>query len=105
MEKTVTALGITIVAVATLHAFRSMQPSGISGNVDHPDKVAGIYAVNSKDSIRIRPDKRGTFVINSDSGSWKIIVRAKYPYKDVIVDKIEVKNGQITQLGEITLHQ
>ena len=105
MNKTVATLLVTISAVIMLHAFRSLKNSGINGNVNAPDNVIEIIAVNNKDSIKIQPDKRGLFSCTGILGNWKIVINAKEPYKDVVLDKIEVINGRMTEIGEIILQQ
>jgi hypothetical protein len=38
-------------------------------------------------------------------GSWKVIIDAKNPYKDVQLEKVDVTDGKPVDLGEIKLEK
>ena len=94
----------TIIVVAGLHAFRSLQNSSISGKVVPIDAVESVWASNGTDSVRTTTD-HGAFAFTVKPGTWKVIVDAKEPFKDAVVEKVEVKEGQNTDIGEIRLQQ
>ena len=85
MKKTIFA-GIGAIALGSLIAFT---PSGaaVSGQVTPPDQVDMVWA------------------LNLNAGSWKVIIDAKNPYKDVQVEKVDVADGKPVDLGEIKLEK
>lgn len=38
-------------------------------------------------------------------GIYQVIIEAKSPYKNLVKEGVEVKEGEATDLGEITLEQ
>ena len=104
MKKTVFTLFATILTVAMLHAFRLMQSSSISGKVIPPDGSEMVIGINGRDSIRT-PVINGAFVFTAKPGTWKIVLRGKAPFKDALLEAVDVKEGQNTDIGEIRLQQ
>jgi hypothetical protein len=123
MKNTIfTLLGTGILTAATL-AFTAHQPrtdgpsntnsfrqdapksaSAIKGRIDPTDAASFVVAISSMDSTRAAITD-GMFTINTKAGSYKVIVVAKSPYKDVVKDNVEVADGNTTDLGTITLQQ
>jgi hypothetical protein len=104
MKKTVITLIATLLTVAMLHAFRLMQSSSISGKVIPPDGSEMIWAISGRDSIKTNVIN-GSFVFTAKPGTWKIMVDAKEPFKDAVLERVDVKEGQNTDVGEIRLQQ
>lgn len=87
-----------------LHAFRLMQSSSISGKVIPPEGSEIVLAVSSRDSVRTTVIN-GAFVFTVKPGSWRITVVGKAPFKNAILEQVDVKEGQNTDVGEIRLQQ
>ena len=104
MKKTVFTLCATILTVAMLHAFRIMQSSSISGKIIPPDGAETVLATTGTDSVRTAV-MNGAFVFTPKPGTWKVIVKGKAPFKDAVLERVDVKDGQNTDLGEIRLQQ
>ena len=104
MKKTLFTLFATILTVAMLHAFRLMQSSSISGKVIPPDGSETVVAVSGRDSMRTTVIN-GAFVITAKPGTWKIWVKVKAPFKDAVLEAVDVREGQNTDIGEIRLQQ
>ncbi len=104
MKKALFTLLATILTVAMLHAFRLMQTSSISGKIIPPDGSELIWAISGTDSIKTAA-VNGSFVFTAKPGSWKIIVHAKAPFRDAVLEKVDVKDGENTDIGEIRLQQ
>ena len=104
MKKTLFTLFATILTVAMLHAFRLMQSSSISGKVIPPEGSEMVLAVSGRDSLRTTVIN-GAFVFTAKPGTWRITVSGKAPFKNAILEKVDVKEGQNTDLGEIRLQQ
>jgi hypothetical protein len=104
MKKTVFTLFATILTVAMLHAFRLMQSSSISGKIIPPEGSETVWAINGRDSLKTTVIS-GAFVFTAKPGTWKVMVMGKAPFKDATLERVEVKDGQNTDLGEIRLQQ
>jgi hypothetical protein len=100
--KTRWVLILVIAIVTILHAYRAAQKSGISGRITPADAVVLVYAIQGTDSLKFIPTA-GSFLIEAKPGLYKIIIDGKEPYKDVMLENIEVSNGKTTDLGEIKL--
>lgn len=104
MKKTfVTLIGI-IACVVCLHAFRIIQGSTITGRVNPPDEVETVWAFSNTDTIR-GTLSQGAFALTAKPGLWKVVIDAKPPFRDAVIENVEVKNNQTTDLGEIRLLQ
>lgn len=104
MKKTVFTLFATILTVAMLHAFKLMQNSTISGKIIPPDGSESVLAVSGRDSVRTVVIN-GAFVINAKPGAWRVTVTGKAPFKDAVLERVDVKEGQNTDIGEIRVQQ
>lgn len=102
--KTLWVLILVIAVVCALHAFKSAQKSAISGRITPAESGQRVWAIHGNDSLSLIPTG-GSFLIEARPGIYKIIVDAKEPYKDVLMENIEVTNGKTTDVGEIKLTQ
>ncbi|MBC7827151.1 MAG: carboxypeptidase regulatory-like domain-containing protein [Chitinophagaceae bacterium] len=104
MKKTLFTLFATILTVAMLHAFRLMQSSSISGKIIPPEGSEMVWASSGRDSLKTTV-MNGAFVFTAKPGTWRIVIIGKAPFKDAILERVDVKEGQNTDLGEIRLQQ
>lgn len=104
MKKTIGTLLVTIVAIVCLHSFRASRDSAVTGKVIPPDGVEYIWAISGTDTLKTTATE-GAFSLTLKPGTYKIVVDAKDPYQDAVIDPIEIKDGQNTDLGEIRLQQ
>lgn len=104
MKKTLFTLFATILTVAGLHAFRIMQSSSVSGKVVPSNASETIWAISGSDSIKANV-LGGSFTFNAKPGIWKLFVDGKEPFNDAVLEKVDVKEGQNTDVGEIRLQQ
>ena len=103
MKKSLLTFLIVCIAVISLHAFRSLQTSGIKGMVIPADAIVTyVWAINGIDTIKVQPVK-GEFALGVKAGNYKLVVDADAPYKDAIIDNVVVKDAVITDVGEIRL--
>jgi hypothetical protein len=102
--KTVWVLIGVIILVVVLHAFKAAQRAGISGRISPGDAGQMVFAVQGSDTVKLVPSN-GSFLLEARPGIYKLIVDAKEPFKDVLMENIEVVNGKTTDVGEIKLTQ
>jgi len=97
-------LTATILLIAALHSFRSSQMGSIGGTITPPDGASYIWAIQNRDTVKAAP-ANGAFSLPVNNGVWKVMVDAKDPYKDVMIENIQVNDGKETNLGEIRLQK
>lgn len=102
--KTSWVLVALLAIVSLLHAYKAALVSGISGRVSPAEAVEYVWAIQGKDSLKSVP-ANGVFMLETKPGLYKVIVDAKQPYKDVLLESIEVTDGKTTDLGEIKIIQ
>lgn len=97
--------GIVMLAFAGLFAFKAFQTGTIKGTVSPADGAKLVWAVSTTDTLKT-VISNGAFEIGSvKAGTYKIMVDATAPYKDVIKDGVQVADGQATDVGEIKLEK
>jgi hypothetical protein len=103
MKKRMLTLGIVAASVAGLFAFTNTATS-ITGKVTPADGAETVWAISGTDSAKAAVSS-GAFTIEVKPGTYKVIVDAKDPYKDVTLENLEVKQDQALDVGEIVLQQ
>ncbi|HWN88867.1 MAG TPA: hypothetical protein VNM35_07385 [Chitinophagaceae bacterium] len=93
-----------VISVVLISSFASNYRSGIQGTIDPPEGAKRIWAVSGKDSVSIIPAP-GSFIMDVKPGSWKLVVEAVLPYKNVERDAVLVVEGELTDVGLIKLSQ
>ncbi len=101
MEKTT----LLVAAVMALLSFAIKTESGIKGTVTPAESAGDVWAINGTDSLKVTPAQGGFVIDNAKPGTYKIIVEAKAPYKKFEKEGVTVKEGEIVDLGVITLEQ
>lgn len=100
MKKNFILLGILVIVLVTTFSFRTVQPT-LTGKVSPADAAEMVWAINSTDSAKAAI-VGGTFTFTVKPGKYRVIVDAKEPRRDVILENIEVGN-QPVDLGEIVI--
>lgn len=104
MKRNRISLGILAASIAGFFAFSAPQ-SAIVGSVSPPDGVDAVWAISKVDSVKGVVINTGGFSLSVKPGTYKLIVDAKSPYKDVELPNVEVKDNQPMDVGEIVLKQ
>lgn len=95
---------MVVAVVIVLHAFKAAQKSGLSGRITPAAFGRMVWAIQGSDTLRLEPEN-GSFIIEAKPGIYRIIIDAKDPYIDVLLENIEVITGKTTEVGEIKLTQ
>ena len=104
MKRFLLAGGILLSAMAGLYAFRSIDQSSITGKVSPADQANAVWAISGTDSTTANV-VNGMFSLTAKAGTYKLVVDAKEPYKDVSLEGIVVNDGAPTDVGEIKLQK
>lgn len=78
--------------------------ASVTGRVSPADGVEAIWVLGTTDSVRAGISG-SNFSAQVKPGIHKLLVDAKIPYRDVLLDNIEVKDKQVLDIGEIILQQ
>lgn len=101
MKKKLVLFSILALAITfSAFMFRPDQPT-ITGKVSPADAAETVWAISTTDSARTSISG-GSFAFTVKPGKYRIVVDAKEPRKDVILDNIEVGN-QPVDVGEIVI--
>ncbi len=106
MKRFISGLTGAIALVILLLAFTSQTETGvIKGRVNPLDAANQVWAISGADTLKTTLNN-GEFVFDKvKTGSYTVAIDAKDPYKDQMIDNVEVKVGEIKDLGEIKLAQ
>jgi len=103
MKKRMLTVGIVAASVATLFSFTVSQ-TAITGKVTPVDGAETVWAIGTTDSTK-GAISAGTFTLDVKPGTYKVVIDAKDPYKDVTLENLEVKQDQPLNVGEIVLQK
>ena len=102
MRKAFVELGIIIVGIIIFHSVRTMRNGSINGKVYPANDTESVLAVNGNDSVKVR-SRNGYFGMKVKPGIWKVIVAANKQPGNVIMENLQVNQGEDINLGEIRL--
>jgi len=90
---------------AGLFAFTLLRAGSIKGTVTPPEGGVRAWAESATDTLKA-PIIDGSYEItDAKPGTYKIIIEAKPPYKNIAKDGIMVSDGQTADAGEIKLEK
>ena len=78
--------------------------SVITGKVHPAEGAEMVWVFSTKDSLKSGL-VNGQFYFDVMPGVYKLVVDAKDPYKDVLLDNLAVKAEETLDVGEIILKQ
>lgn len=102
MRKALVELGIIIVGIVIFHTMRTMSNGSINGKVYPANDAESVVAVNGSDSVKVR-SRNGYFGMKVKPGIWKVIVAVKKQPGNVVMENLQVNQGDDINLGEIRL--
>jgi hypothetical protein len=105
MDITLFRLAAIAVVITWSLAFLPFRGGTIRGSVIPADGGLRAWAESAVDTLKA-PIISGSYEIaDAKPGTYKIIIEAKPPYKNVAKDGVMVSDGQTTDAGEITLEK
>lgn len=105
MNRTFKTLSLFVIASAALFSFTLLPGSGIKGTVAPAESAGTVYAITGTDTLKAEPAQGAFLFSDIKPGTYKVVVEAKDPYKPFEKEGIEVKDGEVVDLGAITLAQ
>ena len=98
-------LAVLAIATAGLFAFSTLKTGSVKGSITPSDAATRAWLISSSDTMRAPVDKGAFEILNVKPGSYKLIIEAKPPYKNLAKEGITVSDGQPTDVGQIKLEQ
>jgi hypothetical protein len=78
--------------------------SSITGKVSPADAANSVMVVSGKDTLH-GPLANGIFTVAVKPGVHQLIVDARAPYRDALLDNLSVTENDVLDVGEIVLKQ
>jgi hypothetical protein len=91
-------------AALAFYSFRSRYQTSIVGRINPVGGANMVYAINGRDSSS-STIVNGAFNLMAKQGVYKVVIDAVEPYKDAILENIDVKDGQTVDVGEVVLQR
>jgi len=105
MKKTKIALLGLAIAITGLLSFRQPATSLIKGKVTPAFYGVHAWAISENDTLYTTiSDGNFEFAV-SEPGTYRIVIEARSPYRNMAKDGVVVSQGQETNLGELSLQK
>jgi len=105
MKNTRLSLAIVGVAIAGMFAFKGVQGGSVKGTVSPVDGAVRAWALSATDTFRTDISGGGFEITGMKTGTYKVIIEAKPPYKNAAKDGVQVTDGSATNIGEVVLEK
>jgi uncharacterized membrane protein len=103
MKTLLAAAAFSLLTTVAL-SFSDKAKTSIVGKVSPADATEMVWAVGPNDSLKMVVNQ-GQFYFDVKPGTYKVVIDAREPYKDVLLDNLLVKADETLDLGEIQLKQ
>lgn len=103
MKRKFFSAGLVLALCSSWFAMHSAQ-TAIIGKVVPQDAVELIWAISGQDTVKTSPVSGG-FALQVKPGNYKVVIDAKDPYKDWVMENVAIAEGETRDLGEIALEQ
>ena len=98
-------VALSVVAAIGLFAFSKIDSGSIKGKVTPANSSSKVWAISGADTLKASVDGGSFTIMDVKPGTYKLIVEAMPPYKNMAKEGITVSDGQQTDVGEIKLQQ
>lgn len=103
MKLSLAMLGM--VAVFGLFAFNVMVGGSIKGTVSPAEGGVRAWAFAGTDTLKAQVTGGVFEIADAKPGTYTVIIQAAKPYKNTVKEGVQVKDGEITDLGEIKMEK
>ena len=91
-------------AILAFYSFHNRYQTSIIGRINPVGGANMVYAINGRDSSS-STIVNGAFNLMAKQGVYKVVIDAVEPYKDAVLENIDVKDGQTVDVGEVVLQR
>jgi len=96
---------LVMLSIAAFLAFRAPWNSPVKGSVDPSDGASRAWLFSRTDTLNA-PVLAGNFLIsNVRPGSYTLVLEGRSPYRDSFKQDVRVVEGQLTDVGIITMYR
>ncbi len=99
------SIGIAAVLAISLLAFRAQDTGSIKGTVTPPEAGLKAWAVSATDTLQSAIQDGAFEIRGAAAGTYRLIIEANPPYKNVAKEDVVVQAGSATDVGAIPLSQ
>jgi len=85
-------------------SFSMSEASGVRGSARPVEAVEAVWLISGTDTLKTVP-VNGLFSITSNPGVYQLIVTAAPGYKDMMLERVTVEEGRMTDVGELLLQK
>ena len=86
-------------------AFTNIKTGGIIGKVSPVEAASSASLVVGTDTLKAEILQGNFTFTNLKEGVYTLLIKANAPYKDIVIEKVAVKDSATTDVGEIKLQQ
>lgn len=104
MKSTILKFCVAGLAILGFMAMK-IAPATISGKITPVDAADAVWAIKDNDTLKATISSEGTFQVEVQPGTWKLVVNAKAPYKNAEVNQLVATEDKNTDAGEIKLEK
>jgi len=96
-----------IFATAMAGVFAFIMPPGgsVKGSVNPINGGVKCWAISSTDTFQTNIVNGAFEMNNMKPGTYRVAIEAIPPYKNAVREGIDIRNGEVTDIGEIRLQQ
>ena len=98
-------IAVLVIILLSLFTFAALPGGSIKGTISPPDGATQVWAISATDTLKTTISSGAFEIPDVKSGTYKVMIDAADPYKDVTKDGIQVTDGRTTDLGEIKLEK
>ena len=96
--------GVMIVIASVALLSFGYAKTTVVGKVNPADAAEVVWLISKTDSLKTTT-AMGVFAFDVKPGTYKLIIDAKDPSQDVLMDNLQVKEDEVLDVGEIPLKQ
>ena len=104
MKKIKFALAGLAIAISLI-SFKNLPATSIKGKVTPAKYCVHAWAISESDTLYTTINDGNFEFTNAKPGTYRIVIEATSPYRHMAKDGVVVKEGQSTDLGELSLQK
>ena len=88
----------------TIWSFINSEISGVRGTISPVEAIQSVLLISGKDTVKNIP-VNGQFTIEARPGIYQVLVDAQSGYKDMLLERVIVEEGRMTDIGSLVLQK
>jgi hypothetical protein len=92
------------ILMMTIWSFINSETSGVRGTISPVEALGSVILISGKDTVKNIP-VNGQFTIEARPGIYQLLVDAQSGYKDMLLERVVVEEGRMTDIGSLILEK